>query len=60
MAPSLHVFGDSFAGPFKLLDDTSARTKSFKGASAKVCQSVTTRKLTVGTEQPKVNQAGVK
>lgn len=34
--PSLHVFGDSFAGPFKLLSDTSVRTRSFKGASAKV------------------------
>ncbi|BEJ15949.1 hypothetical protein CspHIS471_0505540 [Cutaneotrichosporon sp. HIS471] len=34
-APTLHVFGDSFAGPFKLLDSGSARVRSFKGASAK-------------------------
>jgi hypothetical protein len=33
---SLCVFGDSFAGPFKLLSDENVKVQSFKGASAKV------------------------
>lgn len=31
----LHVFGDSFVGPFKLMDGDSVQIKTFKGASAK-------------------------
>ncbi|KIR28272.1 hypothetical protein I309_02922 [Cryptococcus deuterogattii LA55] len=31
----LHVFGDSFVGPFKLIDGDSVQIKTFKGASAK-------------------------
>ena len=32
----LHVFGDSFTGPFKLLKGEDARVVTYKGASAKV------------------------
>ncbi|OXG78719.1 hypothetical protein C349_04721 [Cryptococcus neoformans var. grubii Br795] len=31
----LHVFGDSFVGPFKLMDGDSVQIKTFKGASVK-------------------------
>jgi hypothetical protein len=33
---SLHVFGDSFVGPLKLLEEDCVRVTTFKGASAKV------------------------
>ncbi|WVO14429.1 hypothetical protein L204_102062 [Cryptococcus depauperatus] len=32
---TLHVFGDSFVGPMKLMDGDSVQVKTFKGASAK-------------------------
>lgn len=35
-SPSLHVFGDSFVGPMKLLSEQSVRVQTYKGASAKV------------------------
>lgn len=38
----LHVFGDSFVGPFKLMDGDSVQIKTFKGASAKASIIVTT------------------
>jgi len=40
VAPTLHVFGDSFTGPLKLLSEDCARVTSFKGASAKVSERV--------------------
>jgi hypothetical protein len=36
VAPTLHVFGDSFVGPLKLLEEDCARITTFKGSSAKV------------------------
>jgi hypothetical protein len=36
VSPTLHVFGDSFVGPFKLLEEDCLRVTTFKGASAKV------------------------
>lgn len=46
-SPSLHVFGDSFVGPMKLLSEQSVRVQTYKGASAKVCSRVRFRKDTV-------------
>ncbi|ORX38244.1 hypothetical protein BD324DRAFT_679998 [Kockovaella imperatae] len=34
-SPTLHVFGDSFVGPFKLLSDDGVKFQTFKGSSAK-------------------------
>ena len=36
VSPTLHVYGDSFVGPLKLLSDECVRINPFKGASAKV------------------------
>lgn len=35
-SPSLHVYGDSFVGPMKLISDQYIRVQTYKGASAKV------------------------
>ena len=39
-SPTLYVFGDSFAGPLKLLSDGNARVTTFKGSSAKVSHTI--------------------
>ncbi len=65
VAPTLHVYGDSFVGPLKLLTEDCVRINSFKGASAKVsicgtgseCPSVDC--LFTGSKQSQLAQAGL-
>lgn len=32
---SIHIFGDSFIGPFNLIDDNNIKIHKFKGATMK-------------------------
>jgi hypothetical protein len=55
-SPSLHVFGDSFVGPMKLLRNECATTRTFKGASAKGLNNPHSAKQVAKQLTPAINE----